>query len=195
MASEAKGRGFDPRQPHQTTASNRAAKRRNVSMTKRQALFPKFARLLAMASCFCLAACAVPVQNGASQDAVLARYGTPSAVVPLPTGTRLQYSTQPFGRTALMVDLDASGRVVSANEVMNLKNFFKIGVGSWTRADVEREFGRPGFVDHVASWPGDILNYRWLDIDTPMLFWIYLDSNNVVQRTAQGFDRPFPDRD
>ena len=164
-------------------------------MTLFSALHEKLARSAAVVSVVVLAACAAPIQQGASREDVIARYGAPSAVVPLPTGTRLQYSTQPLGRSALMVDLDASGRVVNAAEVMNRKAFFNIGIGSWTRTDVEREFGRPGSVDRVASWPGDILNYRWLDIDTPMFFWIYLDGNNVVQRTAQGFDRPFPDRD
>ena len=94
-----------------------------------------------------------------------------------------------------MVDLDAAGRVVRVKDVLNREEFFKIGIGSWTRTDVEREFGRPGSVDHVASWSGDILNYRWLDIDTPMFFYVYLDPNNVVQRTAQAFDLPFRDRD
>ena len=164
-------------------------------MIKCRPLISKFARSAVLAGSFLLVACAAPIQNGATREAVVARYGAPSAVVALPAGTRLQYSTQPFGRSALMVDLDALGRVVAAREVMNTQEFFKIGLGSWTRADVERELGRPGSVDRVASWPGDILNYRWLDIDTPMLFWIYLDGNNVVQRTAQGFDRPFPDRD
>lgn len=164
-------------------------------MTQFSALLQRLVRAAAVVSVFVLAACAAPVQPGASREDVMARYGAPSAVVLLQTGTRLQYSTQPFGRSALMVDLDASGRVVSAAEVMNPKAFYKIGIGSWTRTDVEREFGRPGSVDRVASWQGDILNYRWLDIDTPMFFWIYLDGNNVVQRTAQGFDRPFPDRD
>ena len=159
------------------------------------ALLKRLPRCTAAVTVLALAACAAPVQKGASRKDVIARYGAPSAVVPLQTGTRLQYSTQPFGRSALMVDLDASGRVTNAAEVMNLKAFFKIGIGSWTRTDVEREFGRPGSVDRVAFWQGDILNYRWLDIDTPMFFWIYLDRNNVVQRTAQGFDRPFPDRD
>jgi hypothetical protein len=72
----------------------------------------------------------------------------------------------------------------------NPKSFFKIGIGTWIRADVEREFGRPGSVDRVASWSGDILNYRWMDIDTPMFFWILPDGNNVVQKNSPGFDRP-----
>lgn len=159
-------------------------------MTHCRDVLSTFARCAVLAGCVVLAGCAAPIQSWASRDEVITRYGTPSAVVPLTSGTRLQYSTQPFGRSALMVDLDASGRVVRAKDVMNLKEFFKIGIGTWRRADVEREFGRPGSVDRVASWSGDILNYRWMDIDTPMFFWIYLDGNNVVQRTAQGFDRP-----
>lgn len=164
-------------------------------MTRRHIFLQNLARSAPMTIAIFLVACAAPIQKGASRQEAIARYGAPSSVVPLASGSRLQYSTQPFGRTALMVDLDPSGRVVGAKEVLNREEFFKIGIGSWTRADIEREFGRPGSVDHVASWSGDILNYRWLDIDTPMFFWIYLDSNNVVQRTAQGFDLPFRDRD
>lgn len=152
------------------------------------------ALLLSAVSLLCACA-AAPISVGASRSDVVQRYGEPSAVVAMDNGVRLQYSTQPFGRSALMVDLDAAGRVVDARQVMNLREFFKIGVGTWTRADVEREFGRPGSIDHVASWQGDILNYRWKDVETPMFFWVYLDGNNVVQRTAQGFDRPLLDRD
>ncbi|MEO7888266.1 MAG: hypothetical protein ABIR76_16180, partial [Polaromonas sp.] len=57
--------------------------------------------------------------------------------------------------------------------------------------DMEREFGRPATIDHVASWPGDIMTYRWQDSgDQPMFFWAYLDGNNVVQRAGQGMEFP-----
>jgi hypothetical protein len=39
----------------------------------------------------------------------------------------------------------------------------------------------------VASWPHDIMTYRWFEIDN-MLYWVYLDQNNVVQRTGQGIE-------
>ncbi|MBC7547348.1 MAG: hypothetical protein H7224_01705 [Polaromonas sp.] len=143
-----------------------------------------------------LAGCAlVPIQPGATRAEVLAKYGTPSAEVVLPVGTRLQYSYQPAGQSAWMVDLDAAGRVVSAKEVLTLNEFFKIGLGRWTRADVQREFGRPATVNRVASWPGDVMVYRWLDANTPMFFWVYLDGDNVVQRTGQGFDLPVKEND
>ena len=94
-----------------------------------------------------------------------------------------------------MVDLGATGRVVGTREMMNLREFSKIGLNRCTRTDVEREFGRPGSADRVASWSGDILNYRWLGSQTRMLLFVYLDANDVVQRTAQGFDVAFLGRD
>ena len=128
------------------------------------------------------------VQPGMSRDDVLGRFGTPSRVVPLNAGTRFQYSTQPTGQSVVMVDMDAAGKVISARQVMTLTEFLKIEPIKWTRETVEREFGRPAMVDRVASWPGDIMNYRWLDADQAMFFWVYLDANGVVQRTGQGME-------
>lgn len=135
--------------------------------------------------------CAVTsVKPGMTRDEVIAGYGTPSRVVPISNGTRLQYSLQPLGQSAVMVDLDASGKVVSAREVLTFAEFSKIDIGKWTRSDVEREFGRPAKIDRVASWPNDILTYRWRDTLSDMLFFVYLDAANVVQRTGQGMELP-----
>ena len=123
-----------------------------------------------------------------TQGEVIAGYGKPTAIVTIDTGTRLQYSSQPFGRSVVMVDLDASGRVVSAEEVMTPTAFSKIELGKWTRADIEREFGPPAIVDGVASWRGDIMTYRWRDAVTDMFFFVYLDAANIVQRTGQGME-------
>ena len=138
-----------------------------------------------------MAGCAfTAVQPGMSREEVLAHYGTPSRVVALNTGTRLQYSTQPAGQTAVMVDLDVAGKVVAARQVLNPHEFSKIELGKWTRGDMEREFGRPARVDRVGSWAGDVMTYRWLDRDQSMYFWAYLDSRNVIQRTGQGMEFP-----
>ena len=72
-----------------------------------------------------LAGCAlVPIQPGATRAEVLSKYGKPSAEVAMPAGTRLQYSYQPAGQSAWMVDLDDSGRVVSAKEALARNEFF-----------------------------------------------------------------------
>lgn len=138
-----------------------------------------------------VAGCAITsIKPGMSREEVLARFGTPTRVVPLSTGTRLQYSGQPLGRFANMVDLDSAGKVVSARQVLTPSEFSRIQPGQWSRSDMEREFGRPASIDHVASWKGDIMTYRWRDSDMNMFFWAYLDGNNIVQRTGQGIEFP-----
>lgn len=146
-------------------------------------------RVAVLLGALALSACAAfsPVQPGMTRDEVVARFGTPTRVVALPSGTRLQYTGQPSGRYATMVDLDAVGHVVQARQVLNARDFARIEIGRWTRQDVERELGPPAFVDRVASWPFDIMNYRWFDM-SDLFFWVYLDQNNVVQRTGQGME-------
>ncbi|WP_411884692.1 hypothetical protein [Polaromonas sp. YR568] len=136
-----------------------------------------------------LAGCATP-QPGMSREQVLASWGTPTRTVPLASGTRLQYSGQPTGQIATMVDLDAAGKVVSVRQVLNMQDFSRIEVGKWTRADVEREFGPPAKTDGVVSWSGDIMTYRWVDGVQDMFFFVYLDAGKVVRRVGQGMEFP-----
>lgn len=154
-------------------------------------------------SCFAatliLAACASPIGSagfapGTPREEVLARMGQPARVVPLPNGAqRLQYSLQPAGQYAWMVDLDANGRVTSSRQVLTEGEFHRIVPGQWTGADVEREFGPPARVDRVASWNGPVLTYRWKDLqNTDMFYWVYLDPQGVVRRAHPGME--FRDR-
>jgi hypothetical protein len=148
------------------------------------------AAVLLMAGCVF-----TPTRTGMSREEVVAIRGTPTRVVAVGSGTRLQYSRQPAGQSVVMVDLDAAGKVVAVREVMKLQEFLKIEPGKWTREDVEREFGPPARVDGVASWSGDIMNYRWRDNLQDMLFWVYLDAGNRVQRIGQGMELPIRMRD
>ncbi|HVR55026.1 MAG TPA: hypothetical protein VMS38_35230 [Pseudorhodoferax sp.] len=146
-------------------------------------------RLLAVLMLAVLAGCAT-VQPGMGRDQVLAAWGQPTRSVALPDGgQRLQYSRQPAGQQVYMVDLDASGKVGSVRQVMTLKDFARIATdGSWTRADVEREFGPAPDHERVASWDGPIMTYRLYDAMTDLYFWVYLDSAGVVRRAHQGMD-------
>jgi hypothetical protein len=142
-----------------------------------------------------LAACATNpfnawnVQPGESRQDVIGRLGQPTRVVPIPGGERLQYSLQPLGRYAWMVDLDGTGRVVRSRQVLHAAEFNRIVPGQWTRDDIEREFGPPARVDGVSSWNGPIMTYRWRDVDrSDMFYWVYLDPRGVVQRAHQGME-------
>jgi len=127
------------------------------------------------------------LQPGTPRDVVLAQLGQPTRVVRMPQGERLQYSLQPFGQAAWMVDLDAAGRVLRSRQVLTATEFNRIQPGTWTRADVEREFGPPARVDGVASWSGPILSYRWND-GSDMFYWVYLDGGGVVRRAHPGME-------
>ncbi|MBA2964342.1 MULTISPECIES: hypothetical protein [Ramlibacter] len=142
------------------------------------------------------------LQPGASREEVLSSMGRPTAVVKLPNGNeRLQYSLQPAGQYAYMVDLDGNGRMVSLRQVLNANDLGRlntVGIGQWTRADVEREYGRPARIEHVASWKGDIMTYRWNEgPEMDRFYWVYLDPQNVVRRAHPGIEtlREGPTRD
>jgi hypothetical protein len=155
--------------------------------------------LSSLAAPLLLVACASPfggasIAPGTPRDHVIARMGQPTRVVLLGNGAqRLQYSLQPAGQYAWMVDLDAAGRVTSARQVLNERDFNRIVPGEWTRADVEREFGPPARVDEVASWNGPVMTYRWRDVQgADMFYWVYLDPQGVVRRAHPGME--FRDR-
>jgi hypothetical protein len=151
-------------------------------------------RSLVVAAALVLAGCAHPwntvnIAPGSSRDDVIARAGQPVRVLPLAGGgQRLQYTLQPLGRYAFMVDLDPAGRVTSARQVLTAANFQRIEPGVWRRDDVEREFGPPAMIEHVASFQGDVMAYRWADINEPMFYWVYVDPAGVVQRAHPGFE-------
>jgi len=152
--------------------------------------------LLPLTAAVLLAGCAAGPWNsmnvppGTPGGQVVAMAGTPTRVVPLPNGgQRMQYSMQPLGREAYMVDIDASGRVVASYQALNEANFNRIEPGTWTRADIEREFGPPAWVDGVASWNGPIMTYRWRDLArSDMFYWVYLDPQGVVRRSHPGME-------
>jgi len=150
---------------------------------------------LLLASAALLAGCASTmnawnVAPGTPRDQVVARAGQPTRVVALPGGgQRLQYSMQPMGHYAFMIDLDASGKVVSSRQVMKPSEFHRIEIGKWTRDDVLREFGPPAEVGGVASWRGTVLTYRWMENTSDrMFYWVYLDPQGVVQRAHPGME-------
>lgn len=154
-----------------------------------------------LAPALLVTACATPLNGfdvapGTSRDAVLARMGRPTRTVPLPDGERLQYSLQPFGQYAWMVDLDRTGKVVRARQVLDEQDFNRIQPG-WTRVDVEREFGPPALIDHVASWAGPIMTYRWKDaVGGDMFYFLYLDQQGIVRRAHPGMEfHNAPDRE
>jgi hypothetical protein len=139
-----------------------------------------------------LAGCATwgPVQPGETREAVLARLGPPTATVRLtaqdaPAVERLQYSAQPQGQFANIVDLDAQGRVVRAFQALTITRFRAITLqleqARLIQGDVLREFGPPAQITAVSSWQGPIWLYRYYD-SADMRYALYFDPDGVLRR-------------
>lgn len=153
--------------------------------------------LLACWAALALAGCATPssgVLPGNSSEAVLARMGPPTARYPLAQGERLQYSAQPFGGSVYNVDLDAAGKVVSVQQVLDEALYGAIQPDAWTQADVLRQFGRPALVSRVGNFNGPVWSYRYVSRDGAMrMLHVFIDPAGTVRRyqmTDEQFREP-----
>jgi len=85
-------------------------------------------------------------------------FGGASGEYPLPNGgTRLEFRQ---GRATQMLDFDASGRLVSSQQVLNPQTFATITPGM-TQEQVLARIGRPAFVFPVGWQQLQVWNYRF----------------------------------
>ena len=130
------------------------------------------------------------IAPGTSRAEALQRLGSPTASYPLPGGgERLQYSRVPAGFEVNNVDLDAGGRVASVRQELDERLFDRtVRPGVWREADVLRTYGRPFDITRVTSFDGVIWSWRYKSMNTPRLFYIYIDPAGVVERYHTGDD-------
>ena len=88
-------------------------------------------------------------------------YGGASAEYPLPNGgTRLEFRQGSFGRQTFMLDFDATGRLVSTQQVLTPATFATITPGM-SQGEVLSRIGRPAFVFPVGWQQLQVWNYRF----------------------------------
>lgn len=130
---------------------------------------------------------------------VRARLGPPGRVwAPLPAippGSKtLEYSRQPSGHTAYMVDIGADGKVLAVRQVLNRESFARVVVGM-APDDVVRLLGRPMQITPYSL--SGLTYYEWRYLDGPTrensaIFFAIFDKS--MRATATGSVRD-PDLD
>jgi len=143
--------------------------------------------VLACATALALGACAQPWQRfqpGDDASTVIAKLGPPKEIYPLPHGgKRLMWPTQPYGETTTVADVDASGKVLDARQVLQVSEFYKAEVGKWTRDDVLVNFGRPEETAYYPLMKREVWSYRYMEDGVwYMLFHFYFDDNGVLRQ-------------
>lgn len=124
----------------------------------------KLHRILPLAAALVLGGCAVaPPQAGTPRADVLRAWGPPTAHHALPDGSdRLEYASGPYGRTTWMVDVDASGRVRQARQVLNEAEFEAVmATPGLRRAGVLRRLGAPGERRGLGGMGGEVWSWRY----------------------------------
>ncbi|MBC7729204.1 MAG: outer membrane protein assembly factor BamE [Microbacteriaceae bacterium] len=132
------------------------------------------AQLVALVSLALLVGCAGPqvlkVGPGQTEAEMLAVMGSPSGRYPLPDGgQRVEYAKGPMGRVTFMFDLDSSGRIKTAEQVLTPQNFAKVRP-DMNRDEVQLILGRPGarqreYMDKETwSWRYETFDCLWAQV-------------------------------
>jgi hypothetical protein len=145
-----------------------------------------------------LAACAQPWQQfqaGQDQSTIIARLGPPRETYDLPNGgRRLMWPTQPMGTTTVAADIDASGKIVNVRQVLQISEFNRAEIGTWTRNDVLINFGRPVETAFFRLSQREVWSYRYIENNiTPLLFNFSFDNTGILRATQRTPD-PLRDR-
>lgn len=130
------------------------------------------------------------IQPGTTAAETLQRLGAPTGRYPLNNGgERLQYSRMPAGFEVTDIDVDASGKVVSATQVLSEARFgYDIKVNQWRQNDVMAFYGRPYQIDRVSSFDGVVWTWRYKAVNERRMLYIYIDPTGVVRRYHTGDD-------
>jgi hypothetical protein len=112
-----------------------------------------------------LSACAVPMPQTEAQ--ALREWGAPTARYPLQAGAqRLEYATGPEGLSTHMVDVDKSGQVVAARQVLTRPNLTLLQAAfPMPSQDLLLQVGRPGHVRGGGRQGGQVWTWRYAGAD------------------------------
>lgn len=154
---------------------NQACRRRAAQSASHALLLgPGLVLVLGLGLLLLLGGCAWPqaqkVRAGQSEAQVLSAMGPATGRYPLAGGAqRLEFARGPAGRTTWMVDLDAGGRVLQIEQVLNGRHFEQV-LDGMPRDALLRLLGRPAarqreYQDRETwSWRYETHDCLWLRV-------------------------------
>lgn len=110
--------------------------------------------------------------------------------------TLLEYSLGPWGQKTYMVRLDASGKVISFEQVLTTQKFATIKVGETRKEEVLRIIGAPSDTSYLSLRDMEVWSYPYKEADVwNSIMHVHFDGSGVVRQMLNGPDPRFdPDR-
>lgn len=126
---------------------------------------PPMRALSAASAALLLVSCASygpgDLKPGQAETDVRARMGEPTERGTLPNGgSRLDYARGPMGQHTYRIELDASGRVQTVQQVLTEANFESVRPGQ-AKTDVRNRLGRPSETRVGWRGVGEVWSYRY----------------------------------
>ncbi len=153
-------------------------------------------KALALTLALLLGGCAHPdfLQAGMTRDELATRFGRPAAERHDADGDVLIYSSAPLGQRASAAHLDAQGRVVRVEPLLNTAHFATIQVDRWNQQDVLTHFGTPAEFSRVRNY--EVWSFRYREAETwDSLFHVMFDAAGVVRQVQNGPDPMYDHND
>lgn len=158
-------------------------------------LLPLYTLLIAF-----LSACATlfpdPVNIGDTESTVIAKRGQPTNRYQVGKDMLLEYHLGPWGQKTYMARLDASGKVVSFQQVLTTEQFASIKVGETHKNDVLHIIGSPSETSYLSLRDMEVWSYPYKENNVwNSIMHVHFDRAGIVRQMLNGPDPLFdPDR-
>jgi len=106
-----------------------------------------------------------PPVAGDTREAVLAKFGKPTAVYPAPPGEVIEFAFGPMGQQTWMARMGPDSRLVQFEQVLTADKFGTLKIDAATKADVLRAVGRPAEKSHLDIPDLEVWSYRYREGD------------------------------
>ena len=121
-----------------------------------------------------------------TQAELVAQMGQPDTVRQTASGTRLEFPRGPMGHHTWFVDVDATGKIVQAEQVLTEPNFNLITPGM-AQDEVRQRLGRPSQTQGLGRSRGVVWNYRY---ENHFCQWFQVELSQEQQVRSTGYGQP-----
>ena len=137
----------------------------------------------------CASWLAPPVQPGQTEAEVIAKLGRPTNVYQDGASRALEYMHGPMGQTTEMARIGPDGKLVSFEQVLNMRTFSTITVGEADKNKVLRTVGTPSQIQYFRLSKLEAWNYPYRENGIwDSMMTVYFDKSGIVRKMENGPD-------